>query len=138
MAESYTLIAPKNFMGGAFYPISQAWQDVPQYLRENPNGKHLAFDVMRMRYISEHFDHVYIDVDVNLLRPIEIGTCPMEAGPGVLAGNGDVEDGKRCWEGYLKYCPKFCRPASLRYSGLPVEPVPPDSFIHDHARGNYF
>lgn len=137
MAEEYTLIAPSNFMGAKFVSIQEVWTSLPEYLRKNTNGPRMEYDAMRVRYLTSHFDHVYLDVDVELLSPIGLKGLPQNAGPGVLVGNGNPETGKKCWEAYLRLCPNFCRPASLMFSGIPRLEVPTSLFIHHYAKGNY-
>lgn len=144
MAEEYTLIAPQNFMGqrARFVPISEAWNQVPEYLRKNTNGPRMEFDAMRVRYLTQHFDHAYFDIDVQLFQPIEIREHPQSAGSGLLVGNGDPSLGAACWAAYLRMCPQYCRPASLMLAGLaavfPLEPEEGKLFIHHFARGQYF
>jgi hypothetical protein len=141
MAEEYTLIAPQNFMGprARFVPISEAWAQVPEHLRKNTNGPRMEFDAMRVRYLTQHFDQVYLDLDVELFQPIELGPVPQMSGSGVLAGNGDSATAAACWETYLRMCPSFCRPASLMFSGgAPVREVPEAYFKHWFAQGEYF
>jgi len=137
LAESYTLIAPQNFMGAGFVPFSEVWEALPEYLRKNTNGPLMAFDAMRCLYLSQHFDHVYLDIDVELIQPLGLMDKPQKAGPGVLVGNGDPVLGAACWQNYLRMCPQFCRPASLIFSGVDHCEAPADRFHHHYAKGAY-
>lgn len=137
MAESYTLISPLNFMGGNWVSFVDVMDSLPAHLRENHNGPRMIFDAMRARYLSEHFDHVYVDVDVELIQPIPILDLPQKAGPGVLVGNGQRDWGWDAWAAYLRMCPKFCRPASLMFHGVPHVEVPEKYYIHHYANGRY-
>lgn len=137
MADSYTLIAPANFMGAGFVHFDKVRECLPWHLQENTNGPRMIFDAMRVWYLSHHFDHAYLDVDVELFSPLTLFDAPQQAGPGVLVGNGDIILGQRCWEAYLRMCPQFCRPASLMFSGIPVVEAPESVFVHHYAKGAY-
>lgn len=142
LAESYTLIAPANFMGAGFVPFAEVWEALPEVLRKNTNGPRMEFDAMRAWYLSRHFGHVYLDIDVELFAPLEIGPFPRFEGPGVLLGNGDAALGLACWETYLRLCPGFCRPASLMFANCRearnLDAADKTKLIHRHARGRYF
>lgn len=137
MADEYTLIAPNNFMGAGFVFIGAVWRSLPQYLQEHTNGPRMGFDALRAYYLSRHFDHVYLDVDVQLFRPLELLDVPQADGPGVLVGTGDPIKGLACWDMYLHLCPRFCRPASLMFAGNQVQPAPKSYFHHHYAKGEY-
>lgn len=143
MAESYTLIAPANFMGpkADWVPLEDLWAEIPAYFRSHPNG-HNQFDPLRVRYLATHFDRVYLDIDVQLKSPLEIKSHPQCEGPGVLLGNGDAALGLACWDAYLRLCPAFCRPATLMFSGCPsmrnLDADDKKHFIHHFAHGAYF
>jgi hypothetical protein len=143
LSESYTLIAPANFMGAGvdWVPLEDVWAELPPHFRANPNG-HNQFDPLRARYLATHFDHVYLDIDVELWAPLKIGPFPRFEGPGVLLGNGDADLGLACWETYLRLSPAFCRPASLMFADCPcarnLEEADKKVFVHRFAGGRYF
>lgn len=137
LADGYTLISPVNFMGANWVPFAEVWAALPDYMRRNTNGPLMGFDAMRALYLSRHFDHVYLDVDVQLLMPLALRDRPQADGPGVLIGNGDPVVGRAAWAAYLRMCPRFCRPASLMFSGLFPSTPPKGLYIHTHARGQY-
>ncbi len=139
MAEEYTIIAPSNFMGGKakWYPLEDLRARIPIHMLENPNGV-LGFDPLRARYLADHFDHVYLDIDVELFRPLYLKDAPQADGPGVLVGNGVPADGLQAWETYLSLSPRFSRPADLMFASMPAQPPPVESFRHHYARGKYF
>lgn len=144
MADSYTLIAPKNFMGPRveFVPISEVWNALPEVLRKNQAGPRMEFDAMRVYWLAHHFDHVYLDLDVELLAPLDLKPHPQCDGAAVLVGNGDAALGFSCWNAYLRRCPEFCRPATLMFSECPSmrNPDPEDQakYTHRPAQGQYF
>lgn len=145
MAESYTLIAPENFMGpkAHFMPLDSLWAQLPSYFRECPNG-HNQFDPLRAWYLATHFDHVYLDIDVKLSEPLEIKPFPRFDGPGILIGNGDVGMGLACWETYLRLSPTCCRPAPLMFAdcaaarNIHIHPSERKKYHHCYAHGAYF
>lgn len=143
VAESYTLIAPKNFMGprANFVPLESLWAEIPAYFQWNPNG-HNRYDPLRVRFLATHFDHAYLDIDVELFEPLEIRAYPQCDGPGVMLGNGDAAMGLACWDAYLRLSPAFCRPATLMFSGCAsmrnTEPEDKVKYRHHFARGQYF
>jgi hypothetical protein len=144
LAESYTLIAPANFMGprAHWVPFAEVWGALPEALRAHQAGPRMEFDAMRAYWLSRHFDGVYVDLDVELRAPLEIKAYPQFEGPGVLLGNGDPVLGLSCWESYLRLCPAFCRPASLMFADCRaarnLDAEDKKRFIHHHARGAYF
>lgn len=137
MASRYTLISPTDFMGGEWVPFSDVRSRLPAYMQKNTNGPLMIFDAMRAKYLSGHFDHVYLDVDVQLLKPIALQVQPQCAGPGILVGNGVPADGLAAWANYARLSPAFCRPASLMFAGIPHGEVPADSYRHFYAHGVY-
>lgn len=139
MAESYTLIAPRNFMGprAHFVPLDELWAEIPAYFRANPNG-HNQFDPPRVRYLATHFEDVYLDIDIELREPLEILEYPQCDGPGVLLGNGDANLGLSCWETYLRLSPSFSRPATLMFSDCPSMRNIQAQYHHHLAHGAYF
>jgi len=143
LSESYTLIAPANFMGPGvqFVQIEDLWAEIQAYFRANPNG-HNQFDPLRARYLATHPDHVYLDIDVELFAPLEIKAFPRFDGPGVMIGNGDAALGLACWETYLRLSPGFCRPAPLMFADCRaarnLDAEDKAKFHHHFAKGRYF
>lgn len=136
LAEEYTLIAPVNFMGRGFFPLSEVLKGAQSELVPSVVGRY-KFDAIRVKYLSEHFDHCYLDVDVELYSPIECGPLPSSATPGVMAGNGDPTTGKQCWETYKRYCQRVLRPATLAFMDTGFMPADPTKFVHHFAHGEY-
>jgi hypothetical protein len=137
MSEGYTLIALENFMGRGFYPLQDLRQEVEREMPGFPLVGRDRFDPLRAYYLSRHFDHVYLDLDVQLHQPIPLLPEGQINGPGVLAGNGDAAHGLACWERYKALTRSSLRPASLMFTAGPVRMVPPEFFTHHHAHGDY-
>lgn len=139
MSDYYALISPVDFMGANHSPFSDLHEKIPRYLQENTNGPRMLFDAMRVRYLTLYFDFSYLDIDVELHKPLEVLTHPQKAGPGILVGNGNQEDGAKCWEYYLHMCHHFCRPASLMFPReVGVKEIPPETYTHYYQKGLYF
>ena len=143
MAESYTLIGVRNFMGGEFVPLEDVEATVRmlsghamwERARFGAGGYH--FDALRAYYLAHHFDHVYLDIDVELHAPIPLLSEVQKAGPGVLVGIADAAVGQACWQTYLEKSPNIFLLAPLMFLGRRPLEVPSHLFTHHFARGRY-
>jgi hypothetical protein len=142
-AKSYTLIGSVDFMGADFVPIEEVEEVVRresgharwERARFGDGGYH--FDALRAYYLARHFDHVYLDIDVELHAPIPLLPAVQKAGPGVMVGNGNAALGLTCWQTYLRKSPNIFLLAPLMFVGLAPLDVPPHLFTHHFANGKY-
>lgn len=137
-ASHYTLVAPADFLGAdSFYPLEALQVEVEAALPGVAVAGRYRFDALRAYFLARHFDHVYLDVDVELLSPIDLQAKCQADTPGVMAGNGDPALGPACWARYAERCRRVLRPASQMFSGFPVQEAPKNSYHHHFAHGDY-